>query len=56
MSCIIETFNLTKRYPQIKRYREILIHPFQRRENTAIDKVNIAVEATTTPVCPQTSL
>lgn len=44
MSCIIETFSLTKRYPQIKRYREILIHPFQRRESTAIDKVNIAVE------------
>jgi ABC-2 type transport system ATP-binding protein len=44
MSCIIETFNLTKRYPQIKRYREILIRPFLRREITAIDKVNVRVE------------
>ena len=44
MSYIIETFNLTKRYPQIKRYHEIIIHPFQKREITALDGVNIRVE------------
>jgi ABC-2 type transport system ATP-binding protein len=44
MSYIIETFNLTKRYPQIKRYHEILIYPFQKREITALEKVNIRVK------------
>ncbi len=44
MSYIIETFNLTKRYPQIKRYHEIVIHPLQKREITALEKVNIRVQ------------
>ena len=44
MSYIVETFNLTKRYPQIKRYHEIIIHPFQKREITALEKVNIRVK------------
>jgi ABC-2 type transport system ATP-binding protein len=44
MSSIIETFNLTKKYPQIKRYHEIVIHPFQKREITALDDINIRVE------------
>jgi ABC-2 type transport system ATP-binding protein len=44
MSHIIETFDLTKRYPQIKRYHEIVIHPFQKREITALDGVNIRVK------------
>ncbi len=44
MSYIIETFNLTKRYPQIKRYHEIVIHPFQKREITALDGINIRVK------------
>jgi ABC-2 type transport system ATP-binding protein len=44
MSYIIETFDLTKRYPQIKRYHEIIIHPFQKREITALDGVNIRVK------------
>jgi len=44
MSSIIETFNLTKKYPQIKRYHEIIIHPFQKREITALDGINIRVE------------
>jgi ABC-2 type transport system ATP-binding protein len=44
MSHIIETFNLTKRYPQIKRYHEIIIHPFQKREITALGGVNIRVK------------
>jgi ABC-2 type transport system ATP-binding protein len=44
MSYIVETFNLTKRYPQIKRYHEIIIHPFQKREITALDGINIRVK------------
>jgi ABC-2 type transport system ATP-binding protein len=44
MSSIIETFNLTKKYPQVKRYHEIIIHPFQKREITALDGINIRVE------------
>jgi ABC-2 type transport system ATP-binding protein len=44
MSYIIETFDLTKRYPQIKRYHEIIIHPFQKREITALGGVNIRVK------------
>jgi ABC-2 type transport system ATP-binding protein len=44
MSYIIETFNLTKKYPQIKRYHEIIIHPFQKREITALEKINIRVK------------
>jgi ABC-2 type transport system ATP-binding protein len=44
MSYIVETFNLTKRYPHIKRYHEIVIHPFQKREITALEKVNIRVQ------------
>jgi ABC-2 type transport system ATP-binding protein len=44
MSYVIETFNLTKRYPQIKSYHEIIIHPFQKREITALDGINIRVK------------
>lgn len=44
MSYIVETFSLTKRFPQIKRYHEIIIHPLQRREITALEDVNIRVE------------
>ena len=45
MSYIVETFDLTKRYPQIKRYHELLIHPFRKREITALEKVNIRVKS-----------
>jgi len=44
MSYIIETFNLTKKYPQIKSYHEIIVHPFQKREITALDGINIRVK------------
>lgn len=43
MSYIIETFSLTKKYPQIKSYHEIIIHPFRKREITALDGINIRV-------------
>jgi len=44
MSSIVETFKLTKRFPQIKRYHEILIHPLQKREITALENINIRVK------------
>jgi ABC-2 type transport system ATP-binding protein len=44
MSYVVETFNLTKRYPQIKRYHELILHPFRKRETTALEKVNIGVK------------
>ena len=43
MSYIIETFSLTKRFPQIKCYHEIIIHPLQKREITALEDINIRV-------------
>lgn len=44
MSFAIETVNLTKRFPRIKGYRELLMHPFRRKETTALEDVNIQVE------------
>ena len=43
MSFAIETINLTKRFPQIKGYREILFHPFEKKEITALQGVNLRV-------------
>jgi len=40
----IETYNLTKRFPVIKRYRDLLVHPFRRKEITALHNVNLKVE------------
>ncbi|UCD71591.1 MAG: ABC transporter ATP-binding protein [Syntrophobacterales bacterium] len=44
MSYIVETFNLTKRYPQIKRYHEIITRPLHKREITALENINIRVK------------
>lgn len=43
MSFAIETISLTKRFPQIKSYREILLHPFEKKEITALHGVNLQV-------------
>jgi ABC-2 type transport system ATP-binding protein len=43
MSYIVETFNLTKRFPQVKSYREMFIHPFRKKETTALESVSIKV-------------
>lgn len=40
----IETLNLMKRFPQEKSYHELLMHPFLRKEVTALENVNIQVE------------
>jgi ABC-2 type transport system ATP-binding protein len=43
MSSIVETFDLTKRYPQIRRYHQLILHPLRKREITALEKVTIRV-------------
>ena len=44
MTCPIETCNLTKKFPVIKRYRDLLVHPFRKKEITALYNVNLRVE------------
>ncbi len=44
MSYVIETINLTKRFPQLKSYRELLMHPIRRKHITALENVNIQVK------------
>ncbi len=39
----IETYNLTKRFPVMKGYRDLLLHPFRKDEVTALENVNIQV-------------
>jgi ABC-2 type transport system ATP-binding protein len=45
LSYSIETHNLTKRFPVTKRYRELLLHPFRKKEITALSNVNIQVKS-----------
>ena len=40
----IEIHNLSKKYPKVKRYREILLHPFKREYIRAINDISISVE------------
>jgi ABC-2 type transport system ATP-binding protein len=44
MSYAIETHDLTKRYPVMRGYRELLLHPFRKNEITALQNVNIQVK------------
>ncbi len=44
MSYVIETINLTKRFPQLKSYSELLMYPLRRKEITALENVNIQVK------------
>lgn len=44
MSHDIVISNLTKRFPKIKRYREMLLHPFSREEVTVLDDINLQVK------------
>ncbi len=44
MSYCIETYNLTKRFPVIKGYRDLLLHPFRKKEITALSNVNIQMK------------
>ena len=41
----IRAENLTKIYPIIKGYRELLLHPLRKRGVTALDRVNLEVES-----------
>lgn len=44
MSYVIETINLTKRFPLPKSYGELLMHPLRRKTITALENVNIQVK------------
>ena len=44
MPYCIETANLTKRYPIIKGYRDFLLHPFRKKEITALRDLTIQVK------------
>lgn len=44
MSYCIETYDLIKRFPVMKGYRDIVLHPFIRKEITALSDVNIQIK------------
>lgn len=44
MSNIIETVNLSKKFPLLKGYRDILLHPFKKKEISALHNINIQVK------------
>ncbi len=44
MPYAIETQGLTKRFPERKRYRDLILHPLRRRTITALEDVTIQVE------------
>jgi len=43
LSYIIETVNLSKKFPVLKGYRDIILHPFRKKEITALHNINIQV-------------
>jgi len=42
-SYAIQTIALTKKYPVVKRYRELILHPFERKIITILKDVNIQI-------------
>ncbi|MBI2471519.1 MAG: ABC transporter ATP-binding protein [Planctomycetes bacterium] len=44
MSYCIETQSLTKRYPVIRGYGSLFLHPFRRKEFTALNNATLAIE------------
>jgi ABC-2 type transport system ATP-binding protein len=44
VSYCIETYNITKKYPETKGYGDLLLHPFRRKETTALSNVNIQIK------------
>lgn len=44
MNCI-ETFNITKRYPVLKSYSDILLRPFKKKELTALQNISIQIRS-----------
>jgi len=43
LSYVIETVNLSKKYPVLKGYRDILFHPFRKKETLALHDVTIQI-------------
>jgi ABC-2 type transport system ATP-binding protein len=43
LSYVIETVNLSKKYPVLKGYRDILFHPFRKKETPALNNVTIQI-------------
>jgi ABC-2 type transport system ATP-binding protein len=43
VACCIETWNLSKRFSVLKTYRDLFVHPFKKKEITALRQVNISV-------------
>jgi ABC-2 type transport system ATP-binding protein len=43
MSICIETYNLSKRFPVTKSYRELILHPFKKSYVSAITDINIKI-------------
>ncbi|MCX5895534.1 MAG: hypothetical protein NTZ51_06865 [Proteobacteria bacterium] len=44
MKPIIETINLSKHYPKIKGYRDLLLHSLKRQYITALDNVTLQID------------
>lgn len=44
LAYIIETVNLSKKYPVLKGYRDIFLHPFRKKEIGALHNINIQVK------------
>lgn len=43
LSYVIETVNLSKKYPVLKGYRDMLLHPFRKKEIPALHDVTIQI-------------
>ncbi|HLC15842.1 MAG TPA: hypothetical protein VJL89_06415 [Thermodesulfovibrionia bacterium] len=37
----METENLTKKFPVLRSYRDIVMHPFRKKSVTALNNVNL---------------
>ncbi len=44
MSYSIETHNITKKYPEARGFGDLLLHPFRRKQTTALSNVNIQIK------------
>ncbi len=45
MSFAIETQNLTKHFPKINGYRDLILHPFKREKVTALHNINLKISS-----------
>lgn len=45
MAYVIEAINLTKRFIGLKRYKDILLHPFVNPEVTVLDDISLRIES-----------